>query len=245
MIRKALMILLVVAAVAAALLTRVTVTETGWQFGDGELKESRYWAGAMAGRPNRHVNMIVKYRGAWRPLERENMAYAHLEFRRAGASYVPGMGRWDPQPLAVRHFALGPVMVWANDMLWFDVWKRDTGSGDYYAEPSAQMSVRSDDAFQDFTEPTQEADGRSVSIWVPGRFVLLLGYGSSLLLAAWPVLAFICGPLRRRRRRKKGLCVRCGYNLTGNVSGTCPECGASCGADDAHANGPQSPTRNT
>ncbi len=43
--------------------------------------------------------------------------------------------------------------------------------------------------------------------------------------ATYPALAFIRGPLRRHRRRKRGLCVRCGYNLTGNVSGRCPECG--------------------
>jgi hypothetical protein len=29
----------------------------------------------------------------------------------------------------------------------------------------------------------------------------------------------------RRERRAKGLCVRCGYDLRGNVSGVCPECG--------------------
>lgn len=28
-------------------------------------------------------------------------------------------------------------------------------------------------------------------------------------------------------RRAQGLCVRCGYNLTGNVSGICPECGTT------------------
>jgi hypothetical protein len=28
-----------------------------------------------------------------------------------------------------------------------------------------------------------------------------------------------------RRYRKPGHCTRCGYNLTGNVSGVCPECG--------------------
>ncbi len=28
-----------------------------------------------------------------------------------------------------------------------------------------------------------------------------------------------------RARVKRGLCIRCGYDLTGNVSGTCPECG--------------------
>ena len=45
------------------------------------------------------------------------------------------------------------------------------------------------------------------------------------LLGAYPTVAFIHGPLRRRRRRRKGLCIKCGYNLTGNVTGVCPECG--------------------
>ena len=30
---------------------------------------------------------------------------------------------------------------------------------------------------------------------------------------------------RRSKRRRKGLCLACGYNLTGNTSGVCPECG--------------------
>ena len=47
----------------------------------------------------------------------------------------------------------------------------------------------------------------------------------SLLLAAYPTMAFIRGPLRRYRRRKHGLCLACAYDLTGNKSGVCPECG--------------------
>ena len=31
---------------------------------------------------------------------------------------------------------------------------------------------------------------------------------------------------RVRRRRAAGLCAACGYSLTANVSGVCPECGA-------------------
>ena len=31
--------------------------------------------------------------------------------------------------------------------------------------------------------------------------------------------------IRGYLRMRKGLCVYCGYNLIGNVSGTCPECG--------------------
>lgn len=46
-----------------------------------------------------------------------------------------------------------------------------------------------------------------------------------LVLASYPAIAFIRSPLRRWRRRRRGLCIRCGYNLEGNVSGVCPECG--------------------
>ncbi len=54
----------------------------------------------------------------------------------------------------------------------------------------------------------------SAPIWVP-----------FLLLATYPTVAFIRGPLRLWRRRNTGHCLRCGYDLTGNESGVCPECG--------------------
>jgi len=50
----------------------------------------------------------------------------------------------------------------------------------------------------------------------------------AILFAVWPIIAFCYGPLRRFRRRRRGLCVGCGYNLTSNTSGTCPECGTPC-----------------
>lgn len=50
-----------------------------------------------------------------------------------------------------------------------------------------------------------------------------------LLLGAYPTVAFIRGPLRLWRRRNTGHCLRCGYDLTGNVSGVCPECGTGVG----------------
>ena len=31
--------------------------------------------------------------------------------------------------------------------------------------------------------------------------------------------------LRRKKHHQAGHCQKCGYNLTGNVSGRCPECG--------------------
>ena len=41
------------------------------------------------------------------------------------------------------------------------------------------------------------------------------------------------GRLRRRRRARRGLCPGCGYDLTGNVSGVCPECGETVAAPAA------------
>ena len=46
-----------------------------------------------------------------------------------------------------------------------------------------------------------------------------------VVLALYPAWAFLRGPVRRHRRRRKNLCLHCAYDLTGNVSGICPECG--------------------
>lgn len=67
------------------------------------------------------------------------------------------------------------------------------------------------------------------SIDVPGRNLNVFHLGvplwlTFLVLIAYPAVAFYRGPLRRYRRRRCGLCVACGYDLTGNVSGVCPEC---------------------
>ena len=37
---------------------------------------------------------------------------------------------------------------------------------------------------------------------------------------------------RQLRRWQRGECVHCGYDLTGNASGTCPECGSKIETDD-------------
>lgn len=47
-----------------------------------------------------------------------------------------------------------------------------------------------------------------------------------LMFGAYPTVALIRGPVRRRRRRRRGLCTECGYDLTGNESGVCAECGS-------------------
>ena len=47
---------------------------------------------------------------------------------------------------------------------------------------------------------------------------LLLFAGLSTWTFFWPLV-------RRRRRRKRGQCLACGYDLRGGTSPTCPECG--------------------
>ena len=47
----------------------------------------------------------------------------------------------------------------------------------------------------------------------------------SFLLALMGGYVVASPSLLRYWRRKRGLCQTCGYDLTGNVSGTCPECG--------------------
>ena len=70
-------------------------------------------------------------------------------------------------------------------------------------------------------EPTGIASGRVVRFGA----VVLPFWIPPALPAAWLVTAFIRGPLRRYRRRKRGLCVTCGYDLRGSP-GRCPACGA-------------------
>lgn len=51
-------------------------------------------------------------------------------------------------------------------------------------------------------------------IWIPAV---------ALIIA--PIRAAIRGPIIQRRRKKRGACIHCGYNLTGNTTGVCSECG--------------------
>ena len=46
---------------------------------------------------------------------------------------------------------------------------------------------------------------------------------------AYPLFTLIRTSLKRRRRGRDGLCLSCGYNLTGNTSGVCPECATKIG----------------
>ena len=81
--------------------------------------------------------------------------------------------------------------------------------------------------------------GRSPRGWRPKSWV---DAGTTAIglcwwyISVWPVFLAIAVPTAvlwwvdrpgRRRRSRTRYCRKCGYNLTGNVSGRCPECGTS------------------
>ena len=72
---------------------------------------------------------------------------------------------------------------------------------------------------------------KRTALWTPEgtsrRTIYKMPSVMVLIVAVYPAVAFIRGPLRRYRRKKRGLCIRCGYDLEGNVSGVCPECGGA------------------
>ncbi len=68
----------------------------------------------------------------------------------------------------------------------------------------------------------ERSGGRIVLPYQPlwrGCIACTLMYGAGWMLV-------LCGPgaWKRARRRRKGMCVRCGYDLRGST-GVCPECG--------------------
>lgn len=65
--------------------------------------------------------------------------------------------------------------------------------------------------------PRFDFSARAPSVRCPIHLLL----AALIAVVAYPLLPFAV----RRDRRKRGLCVRCGYSLRGNVSGVCPECG--------------------
>jgi hypothetical protein len=68
-------------------------------------------------------------------------------------------------------------------------------------------------------------NGSLYNLAVPHWFVVTL---LAMAPVGWAVSAW-----RRRHLRRPGVCRSCGYDLRGNVSGVCPECGAAASAPAA------------
>jgi len=101
-------------------------------------------------------------------------------------------------------------------------WKSSTShlSGTLPVPPPKKRSIWTDIGFQRFTTTPM------VSFDVVGetRDWIVVPYWSFFTLLA--LTPFLWLATHRRTSRQSGLCLRCGYCLTGSTSGTCPECGS-------------------
>ena len=71
------------------------------------------------------------------------------------------------------------------------------------------------------------ADGSIEFFELPPNYALPIGFG--ILPAVWLAVRVYNG---RSQRHVQGYCAACGYDLTGNQSGLCPECGTVIRADE-------------
>jgi hypothetical protein len=88
----------------------------------------------------------------------------------------------------------------------------DVAVGSYMLRPRYGISYEDETSGDTFDGWTTNSHLR-VSYW-------LLAAVFTMTPAAWLIAFF-----RRRHRSNRGLCPICGYDLTGNTSGKCPECG--------------------
>jgi hypothetical protein len=96
------------------------------------------------------------------------------------------------------------------------------------------VSIRVDSAYSGRNEWLREHLSAATK-HLPVEYALLgdahLGGGwHALIIPFWTLLAVVATPtgvlwLVDRRRIPPGHCQHCGYDLTGNISGRCPECG--------------------
>ena len=106
--------------------------------------------------------------------------------------------------------------------------KTDYERDGFFARDDRDTAVRPIPGFAGFGRFTIQGRGMG---WTEVR----LPHAAAVLVTAMTP-AFVLGrSLRRRRRREGNLCRQCGYDLTGNVSGVCPECGSDARAGMAES----------
>lgn len=140
------------------------------------------------------------------------------------------------------------AVAWAVSLRWAFGWRRLDDSRRYHSSAIIQIGA--------LYVSHLEYRGEDVSspYWAPDNFypeflsvprILLkpdfwfVRYPDwTLTLPLWIPFVLIAIPTaalwwRDRRRIPPGHCEKCGYNLAGNVSGVCPECGERIPADGA------------
>lgn len=120
-------------------------------------------------------------------------------------------------------YMFNTVTIETGQLSWFCV---VFVSEDSFPQPRPPKTELTFGPFSYFDEYVPASEfGTSQSFSERRRIVEFPLIAPFILFGSYPAIAFIRGPLRRWRRRRKGLCLKCGYELIGNVSGVFPECG--------------------
>ncbi len=149
---------------------------------------------------------------------------------------VASVGVWGASYGALPHATVGSMEVWiGHEKRQFDLedratlWIRVTRGRCFVHRQGASPYVR--------MQTMLRRGGMHSWSWLGGRFEVYWTAGTKrlgvafpawfpcVLFGAYPSIALVRGPLRRWRRHRKGLCLKCSYDLTGNVTGVCSEGG--------------------
>lgn len=91
------------------------------------------------------------------------------------------------------------------------------GTADYGRSTRSALQL-----LQNFTSQKFSARFRFWSVGIP----CWLAVAIFALLPTFMIVRLAAGRVRGRLRTSRGRCCKCGYDLTGNTSGLCPECGS-------------------
>lgn len=141
-----------------------------------------------------------------------------------------------PPPYFGRRFNLPlwlPFVLAATITLWLHRPHRPRylcGHCKYCGQDAAKPGGTCCSRCQRFLRLARTVLGTIVLLWV---YVLQVAMNSAgLLFFIWGTIALLFFALptalslwHRRKHHPRGFCLDCGYSLTGNVSGICPECG--------------------
>ncbi len=100
-----------------------------------------------------------------------------------------------------------------------------TGWRTFTLGPLARIDIGTSQAFTECFGPSgrnaEQLRLQNADLYCAAIPLWLMAFFFGIIPSMW----FIRGRLRRLLRRPHGVCAECAYDLTGNLSGVCPECG--------------------
>ena len=104
-------------------------------------------------------------------------------------------------------------------------WRLEKGETLPYSGPAAL--IRGLWTFQAFAAPSSNYDPSDPTLSSRSEYLFMPLWVFVVVLAVLPGFQMFCRLRSARRLGNQAGCPKCGYSLTGNTSGICPECGTA------------------